>query len=66
MQAYTFADLPKVQAFQLTMLRALGVANPQLAPQAVLAATEQGWNTPNLQASSAPCCALPDSRSCAW
>ena len=53
-QAYTFADLPQVQAFQLAWLRRLGVANPTLAPQSVLAATEQGWLVPNLGASGAP------------
>lgn len=47
--AYTFLDLPKVVAFQQSMLIANGSTNPATAPQAMLAATEQNWasNPPN-------------------
>lgn len=44
-QAYTFGDLGKVRDFQIAQAVAKGVANPSLAPQAMLAATEQGWTT---------------------
>ena len=47
------ADLFQVQAYQLAKLRALGVANPLLAPQAVMAASEQGWTTSNAATSGA-------------
>ncbi|KAK9813417.1 hypothetical protein WJX73_007443 [Symbiochloris irregularis] len=44
-QAYTFSDLPKVRDFQLQWLRTQGVQNPDSWPQAILAASEQGWST---------------------
>lgn len=44
-QAFTFADLGYVRDYQIGQLQARGVANPSLAPQAMLAATEQGWST---------------------
>ena len=44
-QAYTFADLGYVTQFQQAWLRNLSVASPAIAPQAMLAATEQGWDT---------------------
>ena len=44
-QAYTFADLGYVTQFQQSWLRNLSVANPAIAPQAMLAASEQGWDT---------------------
>ena len=44
-QAYTFSDLGYVTQFQQAWLRNLSVANPAIAPQAMLAASEQGWDT---------------------
>ena len=45
MQAYTFADLPSVRDYQIAKLKAAKAPYPTLAPQAMLAATEQGWST---------------------
>ena len=43
-----FADcILQVTGFQQSRLRALGVPNPAVAPQALLAASEQGWPTDN-------------------
>ena len=47
LQAYTFADLPYVRNYQLGKLSAAKAPYPNLAPQAMLAATEQGWTTSN-------------------
>ena len=44
-QAYTFSDLGYVTQFQQSWLRNLSVPNPAIAPQAMLAASEQGWDT---------------------
>ncbi|KAK9823331.1 hypothetical protein WJX72_001992 [[Myrmecia] bisecta] len=41
---YTFADLHYVIQDQLDNLRKYGVADPTTAPQAMLAASEQGWH----------------------
>lgn len=53
-QAYTFADLPFVTAYQQQALKNLSIPNPAIAPQAMLAASEQGWNTYGSGAVSTP------------
>lgn len=40
---FHFADIDRIAAFQVSMLRKAGVAEPQRWPQAMMAATEQGW-----------------------
>ena len=55
-QAYTFGDLPKVRDYQLQQLRSKGVAAPNNWPQAMLAATEQGWGTANADQQSECAC----------
>ena len=39
------ADLPHVRDYQLAKLAAAKAPYPNLAPQAMMAATEQGWTT---------------------
>ncbi|CAL8462476.1 g2009 [Coccomyxa elongata] len=40
---FHFADINRIAAFQVSMLRKAGAAEPQRWPQAMMAATEQGW-----------------------
>ncbi|KAK9906883.1 hypothetical protein WJX75_009691 [Coccomyxa subellipsoidea] len=40
---FHFADIDRIAAFQLDMLRRAGVTEPHRWPQAMMAATEQGW-----------------------
>lgn len=40
---FHFADIDHIAAFQVGMLRKAGVAEPERWPQAMMAATEQGW-----------------------
>lgn len=56
-QAYTFSDLPYVTQLQQQYLANYSVANPSIAPQAILAASEQGWATssPELQSKMSAC-----------
>lgn len=40
---FHFADIDRIAAFQLDMLCRAGVTEPHRWPQAMMAATEQGW-----------------------
>ena len=40
---FHFADVDRIAGFQMDMLRRAGVAEPHRWPQAMMAATEQGW-----------------------
>ena len=41
--SFHFVDVDRIAQFQTDQLHALGIAEPQRWPQAMLAATEQGW-----------------------
>ena len=53
-QAFTSADLGFVRDYQVEQLKKWGSDNPYAAPQAMLAATEQGWNTGTDELDGAP------------
>ncbi len=52
--SFHFVDVDRIAQFQIGMLHSLGVAQPQRWPQAMVAATEQGWLVRALHAASTP------------
>lgn len=41
--SFYFSDVDRIAAFQVDQLRKAGASMPELWPQAMMAATEQGW-----------------------